>query len=565
MRKRVISLGLCLLLVLSVFVGCSKDSTKTNKVDEKDDNTTVQKEQGEIVTKASEGNKYPITSEETELNIMAGEDRFVQNVEENELTKEYEQKTNVKVKWEMVAQKSIKERLNLALSTGDVLPDVFLNMKLNNQQVVSYGIEQGLLIDLKPYIEKYAPNLKAMFEYDPMIEKIITAPDGGIYTLPQVEETYHVKAPQKAWIYKPWLDKLGLEVPQTTEELRVVLEAFATKDPNGNKKADEIPMTGATTGWSTSIVDFIMNGFIYTYQYQRWIVDEEGNVSVPYNTPEWREGLKYLNGLHKDKLLDEAAFSQDAAQLKQAVMFEEAPLVGVVAAGAKTAFCSLNNPRFKDYVALPPLEGPKGAKTTATNTCSVNIGKFAISNQCKDPAVAIRWIDYFYSQEGTLRAVMGVEGRDWRKAEEGEKGVNDEQGVYHRILKYGKEQNVCWNKLVPCFYRDKLRNGEVIDETSQEKMLYDITKEYYSPYFVENIMLPLFMSSEEAEEIAEYAYLISDTKTGYVTVSYSKFILGEWDVNDDGQWDKYIKQLEGMGLKRFIEIQQKNYKAQYID
>jgi putative aldouronate transport system substrate-binding protein len=273
MRKRVISLGLCLLLVLSVFVGCSKDSTKTNKVDEKDDNTTVQKEQGEIVTKASEGNKYPITSEETELNIMAGEDRFVQNVEENELTKEYEQKTNVKVKWEMVAQKSIKERLNLALSTGDVLPDVFLNMKLNNQQVVSYGIEQGLLIDLKPYIEKYAPNLKAMFEYDPMIEKIITAPDGGIYTLPQVEETYHVKAPQKAWIYKPWLDKLGLEVPQTTEELRVVLEAFATKDPNGNKKADEIPMTGATTGWSTSIVDFIMNGFIYTYQYQRWIVD----------------------------------------------------------------------------------------------------------------------------------------------------------------------------------------------------------------------------------------------------------------------------------------------------
>jgi putative aldouronate transport system substrate-binding protein len=565
MRKRVISLGLCLLLVLSVFVGCSKDSTKTNKVDEKDDNTKVQKEQGEIDTKASEGNKYPITSEETGLSIMAGEDRFIQNIEDNELTKEYEEKTNVKVKWEMVPVKSIKERLNLALSTGDVLPDVFLNMKLNNQQVVSYGIDQGLLIDLKPYIEKYAPNIQAMLDYNPMIEKIITAPDGGIYTLPAVEETYHVTAPQKAWIYKPWLDKLGLEVPQTTEELRVVLEAFATQDPNGNKKADEIPMTGATTGWGTSIVDYVMNAFVYTYQANRWIVDEEGNVSVPYNTPEWRDGLKYLNELHKNGLLEDAAFSQDVAQLKQAVMFEEAPLVGVVAAGAKSGFCSISNPRFTEYVALPPLEGPKGARTAGTNTSNITKGKFAISSQCKDPAVAVRWIDYFYSEEGTLRAAMGVEGRDWRWAEDGEKGINDEQGTYHKILKFGKEQNVHWSRLVPLFYPDKLRNGEIIDKNSQEKMLYDVTKKYYSPYLVKNTMLPIFMTSEEAEQIAEYAYLISDTKTGYVTVSYSKFILGEWDVNDDGQWDKYIKQLDGMGLKRFIEIQEKNYKAQYID
>jgi putative aldouronate transport system substrate-binding protein len=565
MKKRLISLGLCLLLMLSVFAGCSKEKVTTDKPVDSDNDTTVEKEKDEIATKASEGNIYPITSEKTQLKVMAAEDRFLKNVEDNELTKEYEEKTNVKVQWEMVPVKSTKERLNLALSTGDVLPDVFLNMNLNNQQVVSYGIEQGLLIDLKPYIEKYAPNLQAMFEYNPMIEKIITAPDGGIYTLPNVEETYHITAPQKAWIYKPWLDKLGFEVPQTTEELRVVLEAFATKDPNGNNKADEIPMTGATTGWSTSIVDYIMNGFIYTYQADRWIVDEKGNVSVPYNTPEWRDGLKYLNELHNNGLLDQAAFSQDAAQLKQAVMFEEAPLVGVVAAGAKSGFCSISNPRFTEYVALPPLEGPKGAKTTATNTSSINLGKFAISSQCKDPAVAVRWIDYFYSKEGTLRSAMGVEGRDWRLAEDGEKGINNEQGVYFKILKFGKEQNVHWSKIVPRFYPNKLRNGEVIDENSQEKMLYDVTEKLYSPYLVENIMLPTFMTSEEAEEMAEYGYLISDTKTGYVTVSYSKFILGEWDITNDAQWDKYVKQLDDMGLQRYIEIKEKNYKEQYIN
>lgn len=32
-------------------------------------------------------------------------------------------------------------------------------------------------------------------------------------------------------------------MPQTTDDLIKVLEAFKTKDPNGNGKADEIPMS----------------------------------------------------------------------------------------------------------------------------------------------------------------------------------------------------------------------------------------------------------------------------------------------------------------------------------
>ena len=31
---------------------------------------------------------------------------------------------------------------------------------------------------------------------------------------------------------KTWLDNLGLETPTTTDELKAVLEAFATQDPN---------------------------------------------------------------------------------------------------------------------------------------------------------------------------------------------------------------------------------------------------------------------------------------------------------------------------------------------
>ena len=41
---------------------------------------------------------------------------------------------------------------------------------------------------------------------------------------------------QKMFIYEPWLDALGLEMPTTTEEFYKVLVAFRDMDPNGNGK-----------------------------------------------------------------------------------------------------------------------------------------------------------------------------------------------------------------------------------------------------------------------------------------------------------------------------------------
>lgn len=43
-------------------------------------------------------------------------------------------------------------------------------------------------------------------------------------------------------INKSWLEKLGLEVPKTWDDLTKVLTAFKNDDPNGNGEADEIPM-----------------------------------------------------------------------------------------------------------------------------------------------------------------------------------------------------------------------------------------------------------------------------------------------------------------------------------
>ena len=51
------------------------------------------------------------------------------------------------------------------------------------------------------------------------------------------------------FINKTWLDKLGLQMPTTWDELENVLDAFKTQDPNGNGKADEVPMNIRSLGF----------------------------------------------------------------------------------------------------------------------------------------------------------------------------------------------------------------------------------------------------------------------------------------------------------------------------
>ena len=65
------------------------------------------------------------------------------------------------------------------------------------------------------------------------------------------------------WINKAWLDELGLEMPETTEDLKTVLKAFKENDLNKNGKNDEIPLSFIINdGGKTSI----LIRFIWTWR-----------------------------------------------------------------------------------------------------------------------------------------------------------------------------------------------------------------------------------------------------------------------------------------------------------
>ena len=91
--------------------------------------------------------------------------------------------------------------------------------------------KQGIIIPLENLIDKYMPNLQAVFEKYPEYRTMCTAPDGHIYSFPWIEQLGAGKEAIQAigdipYINKKWLDYLGLEIPTTTDELEQVLIQF---------------------------------------------------------------------------------------------------------------------------------------------------------------------------------------------------------------------------------------------------------------------------------------------------------------------------------------------------
>lgn len=103
-------------------------------------------------------------------------------------------------------------------------------------------INDGAILDLTDYLQEYAPHCWEMVGEDVwnFIRKSDPNGQNRIWYVPKVFDYQR----HGAMIRQDWLDKLGLEMPTTQEELVEVLRAFKTGDPNGNGIADEIPTGG---------------------------------------------------------------------------------------------------------------------------------------------------------------------------------------------------------------------------------------------------------------------------------------------------------------------------------
>ncbi|NGP43798.1 extracellular solute-binding protein [Bacillaceae bacterium SIJ1] len=534
-------LFLLLLIMFVMMTACSNDENASGEGNESGS--------GSIVTAPGE---FPIVEEKVELDVLIPANSIVEDFETNEFTKWYEEKTGVHINWEIIPYESQQEQLNLILTSGEY-PDVIMDMGVGRSQLRLYG-ESGSFLALNDLIDEYGVETKKMFEDMPLVEDVITTPEGDIFALPQVNECYHCSMPQKLWVYEPWLEELGMDIPTTTEEYKELLLAIKNTDLNGNGKADEIPLSGQYNGYYTSLATpgFLMDPFIYSDLH---IVD--GEVIAPWNKPEYKEGLAYLRDLYEEGLIYSGSFTQSLEQFKQLGENPNEPILGT-AVSATVSFADVNG-RMNDYVVIPPLEGPSGQRITHSVPNPVTRpAEFIITNKAKHPEVAFRWADAMYDEGITMRSVLGREGEEWFTPEEGVLALNGEQASYETIKLDEPVQNAHWSQTGPSLRTKEFRSSRAVPEGDLETKLWEST-EQYEPYLSDSIepIPPLFFSQEDSNEMAK----IEQSLTDYYEEMAAAFITGESDLDKD--WDEYINNLQQIGLDEYVNIYQRAYDEKY--
>lgn len=513
----------------------------------------------------SDPGTLPIVKAPVTLSALVVPFGNITDIKTNAFTKWLEQKTNVHLDFQVVPSTSdASSKIALVMSSGK-LPDMIIGASMPSGWQEHYGGPNGVLLPLNNLIQQQGYYLKKVIQQDPAYLADSVLSDGEIYMLGAWEECYHCSVAEKMWLNTAWLKKLNLKMPTTTAEFENVLKAFKTQDPNGDGKADEIPLSGALKTWHSTMDGFLMNAFIYDDGQNRMNVDENGKVYPAFTQPQFREGLKYMHRLYAEGLLDPQAFVQNLSQLQQEVMGPNI-LVGAAPLGHRGMMTTDEySPQSFNYEVVPSLKGPEGYQVSGYFPYSphTDSSDAAITKASKNPVVAFKWLDYQFSQEASISNWNGIEGVDWNPAKAGEIGRDGKPAMFEYVNGpqnnpvAQSQQNRAWIHTGPYFMPAHWFGGGAIEQGKfeYESYLYKASDPYI-PYIPKAVM-PNAMPfpPNDAKVVAQLQEQMND----FVYSEIAKFTTGQLDINSDASWQQYLAQLDQMGLNDYTKAYQDGY------
>ncbi|MDR0731139.1 MAG: extracellular solute-binding protein [Treponema sp.] len=528
---------------------------------------------------------YPIVKNKETLTVLTHAGSLEADMDQNWMTGWYEEKTNVHVNWQYAPTEQFKERVNLALASGEKLDLIMSNPWAPygfNQAEIARLANQSLILPVGDLIETDTIHMKANLAGVPLWRETLTQPDGKIYMLPNLSECFHCLYYGKIQVNTEFLKNVGLDYPKTTEDFKQMLIAFRDKDANGNGDPnDEIPFAAATGDFSYKIDTYLMCAFVYDDGENRLFL-ENGRVVAAFQKPEFREGLKYLNDLYREGLIYRDSFSMNNDTRSKLNSQKYESVIGAIptnhhgSAGSREAGEPV---RWLDYELIAPVKGPKGVQFTRYDPFykmnnNMLTGTF-IPSTSRNAALILRWLDYFHTDEGARMSEFGPKGITWDDPDPGSFGADGTPAAFKTIpwtWAADDPQNpnnrwpggVNWGQMPP-LYRPAAHWGkwqaydwtQYTDGKGVEAFLYQRTATNYQPYGLpeKDILPPLWYS---ADEVSDIAMLRTNINT-FVDESIAKFVIGSSNINSDADWNNFQAQLKTIGIDRYLQIIQKTY------
>lgn len=545
--KKLVALLLSLALVLSLGAcggnGGSSTSSEASPSSTTEESGAAAESGDESQAETAETGEFqlPIVDEPTTLSYFVADDSnaaiMTTDWNDNEFYQEMERRTGVHLEFEMVSSADYQTNFNLMIASGNLADMIYVGASYYAEGVDA-AIDDGYFLDLTDLVDEYMPNYERIRTSDVQYELLSTTDSGrlgAVYELRQSKQGPWLGL----WIRQDWLDDLGLETPVTFDDYHEVLTAFK------NEKGATAPLI---LNFSGSDGEFgTMSGGLNVLN--SWQLDETGKVNFGPYMDAWKEYVTIMHQWYTEGLIDPDFMATD----------ERTADMAKVVTGASGLFAALytmpsvyeaasEDPNMDLAPVNPPVmnEGDEGHIRLRDSYTS---GNTAISADSENWEVALRWLDYLYTEEGALLANYGVEGDTFEFDENGEsvftdKILNNENGwtMTQTVASY-----LCPSAGI-ANWSDWTR--ELAGVPEKDQVCYDVWSE-----FSDDWRLPSSVTLTQ-DESTERAALYADIST-IVKEQTAQFISGALDI--ESNWDAYISALEASGMERAIEITQAAY------
>lgn len=545
--KKLVALLLSLALVLSLGAcggnGESSTSSEASPSSTTEESGAAAESGDESQAETAETGEFqlPIVDEPTTLSYFVADDSnaaiMTTDWNDNEFYQEMERRTGVHLEFEMVSSADYQTNFNLMIASGNLADMIYVGASYYAEGVDA-AIDDGYFLDLTDLVDEYMPNYEKVRTSDVQYELLSTTDSGrlgAVYELRQSKQGPWLGL----WIRQDWLDDLGLDTPVTFDDYHEVLTAFK------NEKGATAPLI---LNFSGSDGEFgTMSGGLNVLN--SWQLDETGKVNFGPYMDAWKEYVTIMHQWYTEGLIDPDFMATD----------ERTADMAKVVTGASGLFAALytmpsvyeaasEDPNMNLAPVNPPVmnEGDEGHIRLRDSYTS---GNTAISADSENWEVALRWLDYLYTDEGALLANYGVEGDTFEFNEDGEPEFTDK--ILANENGWTMTQTVA-SYLCPSAgianWSDWTR--ELAGVPEKDQACYDVWSE-----FSDDWRLPSSVTLTQ-DESTERAALYADIST-IVKEQTAQFISGALDIEEN--WDAYISALEASGMERAIEITQAAY------
>jgi len=170
-------------------------------------------------------------------------------------------------------------------------------------------------------------------------------------------------------------------------------------------------------------------------------------------------------------------------------------------------------------------------------------------------------LDYIYTDEGQTIVNSGPEGVGWVKPGPNDVALDTKvKPTWKPVPDSTRPKNVNWSSMGQYDVTLALRNAEAVpedvySEEGLERRLFQATQQY-EPQVDKAQVFPEAQIWPDEASVSELATLNTNLNS-YVSQGELAFITGTKNIDTD--WDSWVKGLDGVGMKRYLQLNQQAY------